>query len=694
MATPAGVTSLSIAGTAAAATPMAALDAKTAGDRPPIAIGVAPTKPPKPAITDDELAAIVQTISRNKNAKLDFSSKGINDAAMQAICPALKANKILRTLILIDNMISDNGATLLADALKKNRIFNLVLDRNNIGNAGAQQLAAAIEPTNSVRVLILTNNNIQNEGAEALCQMLIKRKHPFEVFMLGGNLFDDAHAKLISRALEGHQPQYIHNMLAAAGKKLLAPEFLNPHLQPKLNGEALARKLAENPKQFLVPHPQGGTVMLGAAPYGFLHENHDFSHYSRHFPAIDGRKLAEDALVACYQSKASKKASFKFATIDAGEFFPTLVNIAKLALAGQRGKHFIVDLIDESQFGNHELFARGNDSNIRSVFEFMAFLHRMGIQVKLDKEKGIDEQDEFIKTVAEVMSQRDNCRYVASNTPVLSNPELVIENCSFTLYQKVFPKPIPNPLAVVSIALYDSLAAYVQSLKVAKVSPDAILDIHSSRSNQYLKELQDQVDNDTTLFLLYQTCGNVSVNAVAVNTEGSAGVLAVANDGATSATAMPVGVTATSAGTATGVGTSAGAKRPGFNIHFNVLGKVGGQWIERQTPVTFSSDFASEEKRLAELRLATRLTATVDPFAVDSKSATDEPRPTVTPQFSATVAITAAGAAASSPTFGLASTAETGMAPPPGDAEAAVAAEAANVKAVATAPIVISSANH
>lgn len=559
------------------------------------------------------ISEIENEITSNKIEMLDLSGRWTEEGdsniqtEMFRIGETLKKNTSVKRLILSQNKIGDAGAKCIAEVLKVNsRIIQLDLVNNDVGDEGAKFLSLALETNRSVLMLNLAFNKIGNEGAKALNQMLLQRLVPFQGVILTGNRFDEEQAKFLYQTLNIKHQQSILNMLYVFRMPFVSPEFPKKYrIVGGLKGDALAKKLAESPNLFLTSSPPNNSgIGVGKAPYGSLMEHHDFSHYSRHFPEIDCRKLVEDALVSFYKTKQTKdkQASFRFAYIDAEEFFPSLVSIVKLALAGDRGNLFYMDLIDETSFGDHALFIRGRN-RILGFFEFMALLHRMGIRVELNPQK-VSERLDY------------NLGNNITATSFGSRQELAVQNFAFTSYKNLFPETISNPLATVSITLYDSMASYWSSLWTNRVSPDAILDIHSSRTDTYLEKLKETVQNGTRLFLLYQVCGAVHASAdVASDATTVANAAAIVTPSSTASVASTIAVEKASK--------DQSAAHPvgvldGFKVHFEVLEKMKGQWTEKQKPVIFSSDYVSEEKRQAEAQAAHNKSSKIDPFTADN----------------------------------------------------------------------------
>ncbi len=99
-------------------------------------------------------------------SEIDLSYCGIDDTAIKAIIPELKAIKAITHLNLSNNVITDNGAkalaeVVLAEAAKTNpSIISLNLEDNKIGEEGKKALADAMENNITITGLLLNNQRV------------------------------------------------------------------------------------------------------------------------------------------------------------------------------------------------------------------------------------------------------------------------------------------------------------------------------------------------------------------------------------------------------------------------------------------------------------------------------------------------------------------------------------------------------
>ncbi len=125
----------------------------------------------------------------------------IGDAEVVALAGALKVNKILDDLYLMNNDIGDVGAIALANALTINAsVKSIDLGCNQIGDVGAIAIANALTVNTSVELIRLGSNKIGDDGIAALANVLFA--YPFiKHISLGDNQIRDVEAIALANAL-------------------------------------------------------------------------------------------------------------------------------------------------------------------------------------------------------------------------------------------------------------------------------------------------------------------------------------------------------------------------------------------------------------------------------------------------------------------------------------------------------------
>jgi hypothetical protein len=161
-----------------------------------------------------------------KLVKLDLSVNNIGDDGAKQIADALKDNRSLKHLCLLDNKIGDDGAKAIADALKDNHsLKTLDLNGNEIDDDGAKSIADALKVNHSLETLDLNGNKIGVEGAKQIADAL-KDNHSLKTLLLYGNKIGDDGAKAIANALKvNHSLERLHlinNKIGDDGAKAIA----------------------------------------------------------------------------------------------------------------------------------------------------------------------------------------------------------------------------------------------------------------------------------------------------------------------------------------------------------------------------------------------------------------------------------------------------------------------------------------
>ena len=106
----------------------------------------------------------------------------LTDVDMGYLAVALKDNKILKSLILSENAIGNEGAKILAQALSTTNVTTLDLSLNKISDTGAK----ALFEISSLRHLILGGNSIGNLGVTN-----IRDNNTLRILIIDGNDIND-----------------------------------------------------------------------------------------------------------------------------------------------------------------------------------------------------------------------------------------------------------------------------------------------------------------------------------------------------------------------------------------------------------------------------------------------------------------------------------------------------------------------
>jgi len=128
---------------------------------------------------DDDAEELGPALAGNTSLDMIFLCDcSIGARGLRSIGGALKVNETLGALILTDIDIGDAGADIMADALvSSNLSLHLVgLVSCGIGAVGAKAIAKAYEINTRLSVLIMDDNKIGDEGASILADVIASRK--------------------------------------------------------------------------------------------------------------------------------------------------------------------------------------------------------------------------------------------------------------------------------------------------------------------------------------------------------------------------------------------------------------------------------------------------------------------------------------------------------------------------------------
>ncbi|CAF4286270.1 unnamed protein product, partial [Didymodactylos carnosus] len=158
---------------------------------------------------DDDLKMIAEELRVNRKCtSLTLNSNNFTDDGIKTLCHALRGqtNKILKTLVLSSNNISDTCVQHLATMLKTNTTLQtLDLSENEIGDSGMDQLTTALKMNNSLSRLYLNNNLITDDGIRHLLQLL-RRNNTLTLVNLSDNQFSrEFKRNFVEELSKGHQ---------------------------------------------------------------------------------------------------------------------------------------------------------------------------------------------------------------------------------------------------------------------------------------------------------------------------------------------------------------------------------------------------------------------------------------------------------------------------------------------------------
>ena len=108
---------------------------------------------------------------------LDLHGNGIGPDGAKAIAALYAASSSLSEVRVFNNLLGDEGATLLCDALRERPSAvhgSFDFRSNSIGPVGAKAIAALCAINDSMNKLLLSDNKLQDEGATVLCDALRK----------------------------------------------------------------------------------------------------------------------------------------------------------------------------------------------------------------------------------------------------------------------------------------------------------------------------------------------------------------------------------------------------------------------------------------------------------------------------------------------------------------------------------------
>jgi len=159
-------------------------------------------------IGDDATLRICEVLKWNKTLKTLILTGSYWYIGAKYVAEMLKVNSCLEYLLLNENGIDDNEATLIASALKYNSTLkDLCLCVNNIGIKGMQSLARALKVNKSLENLDLGGQNdnsiVGNKGIEAFARTLKVNSTLKELNFWCSNI-SDAGVKAMALALKGN----------------------------------------------------------------------------------------------------------------------------------------------------------------------------------------------------------------------------------------------------------------------------------------------------------------------------------------------------------------------------------------------------------------------------------------------------------------------------------------------------------
>ena len=118
------------------------------------------------------------------------------------MAPAIAVSPFLTKILVDDNELGDAGATILCDALREStvtKVEELNLSDNGIGPEGAKAVAAMAAVVASITDLNLFNNIIKDEGVTVICEALQSNKDTkLASLNISGNAIGPAGAKAVA----------------------------------------------------------------------------------------------------------------------------------------------------------------------------------------------------------------------------------------------------------------------------------------------------------------------------------------------------------------------------------------------------------------------------------------------------------------------------------------------------------------
>ncbi|CAF0991168.1 unnamed protein product [Adineta steineri] len=136
------------------------------------------------------------------HSKIDLSFHQLTDYDMNIVIKQAIIEKQCKTLLLNDNLISSEGATIIANALNNNKTLEeLNLWNNKISDDGVSALARVLSNNNeTLRSLALGQNQISDIGIQHLAEML-KTNQTISRLWLFSNEITDNGVKILADVL-------------------------------------------------------------------------------------------------------------------------------------------------------------------------------------------------------------------------------------------------------------------------------------------------------------------------------------------------------------------------------------------------------------------------------------------------------------------------------------------------------------
>jgi hypothetical protein len=133
--------------------------------------------------------AIVELLKKPALASLFLGSNNLPAEAVKLILQALKDNKTLKAIGIVDNKIGDAGAIEMAKVLESNSTLEQAyLGGNGITKIGATAIAIVLVKVNeTLQILSLEDNNIDYPGVEMLAAAFMQSPSLTEPILMAGN---------------------------------------------------------------------------------------------------------------------------------------------------------------------------------------------------------------------------------------------------------------------------------------------------------------------------------------------------------------------------------------------------------------------------------------------------------------------------------------------------------------------------
>ncbi|XP_071769184.2 nucleotide-binding oligomerization domain-containing protein 1 [Centroberyx gerrardi] len=150
---------------------------------------------------------------RQKLLGVDMDNNNIGDYGVKQLKPSFCKMTVVRLSV---NQLSDSSIEVLAEELCKYKVVEtLGLYKNNITDVGAKLVAQIIEECPKLRIVKIGNNKITTLGGKYLASAIQKSKSIFDVGMWGNTIGDEG-AKAFAEALRNH-PSLTNLSLSANG---------------------------------------------------------------------------------------------------------------------------------------------------------------------------------------------------------------------------------------------------------------------------------------------------------------------------------------------------------------------------------------------------------------------------------------------------------------------------------------------